>query len=172
MNIKVRNCFSLVAILLLGACASPTVVTSVKPEDASMGCEQLRGEFAEAEGLRVAAVNEKSVTRGNVVRAILFWPAVLGTAENANEAIAAADARKVHLANQMTIKNCAASTGAKKVSAPDTKSASLMQDDGPADTSVGTSKEARLEELKRLFYLKYLSKEAYTEMKKGIQDSP
>jgi hypothetical protein len=36
----------------------------------------------------------------------------------------------------------------------------------------GASKEARLEELKRLFYLKYLSKEAYSEMKKGILESP
>ena len=172
MNIKVGNCCSLVAALMLSACASPTIVQSVKPEDAALNCEQLRSEFVEAERLQAEAVNEKSVTRGNVVRAILFWPAVLGTAENANAAIAAADTRKVHLANQMAIRNCSVATKGKTGSEADSQSAALGQADKPAENGVGTSKEARLEELKRLFYMKYLSKEAYSEMKKGILESP
>jgi hypothetical protein len=40
------------------------------------------------------------------------------------------------------------------------------------DAGAEPGKEARLEELKRLFYLKYLSKGAYSEMKKGILESP
>jgi hypothetical protein len=95
------------ATLLLGACASPTVVQAVKPNDASLNCAQLQNEYTEAEGFRVAADNEKSVTGGNVLRAVLFWPAILGTASNANEAIAAANSRKVYLANLMSQKNCA-----------------------------------------------------------------
>jgi hypothetical protein len=169
---KVRKCWSLVAALMLCACASPTIVQSVKPEDAGLNCEQLRSEFAEADRLKAEAANEKSVTRGNVVRAILFWPAVLGTAENANAAIAAADSRKVHLVNQMAIRNCSASTKGIAGSDADTMSAAQGQADKSVENGVGASKEARLEELKRLFYMKYLSKEAYSEMKKGILESP
>jgi hypothetical protein len=169
MNKKVGHCCLLVTALLLCACASPTIVQSVKPEDAGMNCEQLRSEFAEADRLQAEAVNEKSLTQGNVVRAIPFWPAVMGTAENA---IAAADSRKVHLTNQMAIRNCSAATKGKTGSVADTQSAALGQADKPVENGVGASKEARLEELKRLFYMKHLSKEAYSEMKKGILESP
>jgi len=56
---------------------------------------------------REDADKEKGMTGGNVARALLFWPAILGTFSNANEAIAAADSRKVHLANLMNQKSCA-----------------------------------------------------------------
>ncbi|MDI9334634.1 MAG: hypothetical protein QM533_09685 [Cytophagales bacterium] len=98
---------ALLSTVLLCACASPTVVQSVKPNDASLNCAQLQNEYVEAENFRSAADKEKSVTGGNVLRAVLFWPAILGTAANANEAISAANSRKVYLANLMNQKNCA-----------------------------------------------------------------
>ncbi len=100
------NKLALIATLFLSACAAPTVVQSVKPNDATLSCSQLQNEYKEAEGFRTEADKEKSVTGGNVLRAILFWPAILGTASNANEAIAAANSRKVYLANLMSQKNC------------------------------------------------------------------
>jgi phosphate starvation-inducible protein PhoH len=102
---------SIAVAALLSACASPTVVQSVKPGDNGLSCAQLQNEFADAERYRSDAEKEKTLTGGNVVRALLFWPAILGTAANANEAIAAADTRKVHLMNQMNQKNCVLSTG-------------------------------------------------------------
>jgi hypothetical protein len=93
--------------VFVGACASPTVVQSVKPGDGGLNCGQLQNEYADAERFRADADKEKSVTGGNIARAILFWPAILGTASNANEAISAADSRKVHLANLMSQRNCA-----------------------------------------------------------------
>lgn len=106
---KVNYRFKLVALssALLYACATPTVVQPIKPGDNGLSCAQLQNEVADADRFRAAADAEKSVTGANVARAILFWPAILGTAANANEAIAAADSRKVHLANQMNQKNCA-----------------------------------------------------------------
>ena len=104
-----KNKFKITTIFtvaLLTACASPTVVQTVKPGDSGLTCPQLQNEFADAERLRVDAEKEKTVTGGNVARTLLFWPAILGTAANANEAIAAANTRKVHLANQMNQKNC------------------------------------------------------------------
>ena len=89
----------LLSSTLIVACASPTVVQSVKPGDNGLSCSQLQNEYADAERFRSTAEAEKTVTGGNVARALLFWPAILGTASNANEAISAADSRKVHLAN-------------------------------------------------------------------------
>lgn len=97
--------FSVLVVLLLIACATPTIVLAVKPGDAGLTCPQLQNEYADAQRFRDEADKEKGVTGGNVARAILFWPAILGSFSNANEAIAAADNRKVHLANLMNQRN-------------------------------------------------------------------
>ncbi len=88
-------------------CASPTVIQSVKAGDAGLSCPQLQNEYQDTERFKAEADKEKGLTGGNVARALLFWPAILGSYSNANEAIAAADNRKVHLANLMNQKNCA-----------------------------------------------------------------
>ena len=99
--------FVVLGIAVLGGCATPTVVQTVKPGDFELSCAQLQNEYSDAQRYRDEADREKSVTGGNVVRALFFWPAILGTAANANEAIAAADTRKAHLANAMNQKGCA-----------------------------------------------------------------
>jgi hypothetical protein len=91
---------------VLAACATPTVVQSVKPGDSGLSCAQLQNEYSDAQRFRDEADREKGMTGGNVARALLFWPAILGSFSNANEAIASADVRKVHLANLMNQKNC------------------------------------------------------------------
>lgn len=96
--------YSFVAFAVVG-CASPTVVQTVKPGDPGLSCAQLQNEYTDAEKFKKEAEGEKGVTGGNTVR-LLFWPAIIGTYMNANEAIAAADNRKVHLTNLMTQKNC------------------------------------------------------------------
>ncbi len=101
---KLGFCAMAVVIFLAG-CASPTVVQTVKPGDSGLSCAQLQNEFADAEKFRKDADAEKGVTGGNVAR-LLFWPAIIGTTMNANEAIAAADNRKVHLANMMSQNKC------------------------------------------------------------------
>ncbi len=87
-------------------CASPTVIQSVKAGDAGLTCPQLQNEYQDSERFKAEADKEKGLTGGNVARALLFWPAILGSFSNANEAIAAADTRKVHLVNLMNQKNC------------------------------------------------------------------
>lgn len=94
------------SVFLLAACATPTVIQSVKPGDFGLSCSQMQNEYSDMQRFRDEADREKGMTGGNVARAIFFWPAILGTFSNANEAIAAADTRKVHLANLMTQKNC------------------------------------------------------------------
>jgi len=100
-----KRIFAAAVALGLSACASPTVVQSVKPGDGGLSCAQLQNDFADAEKLRADAASEKGVTGGNAAR-LLFWPLIVGTYMNANEAIAAADNRKVYLSNLMLQKNC------------------------------------------------------------------
>jgi hypothetical protein len=104
LKMKKALFISATALVLFG-CASPTVVQSVKPGDAGLSCAQLQNEYADAEKFKKDAEGEKGVTGGNTAR-LLFWPAIVGTYMNANEAIAAADNRKVHLANLMSQKSC------------------------------------------------------------------
>ena len=97
--------FSTTALIFAG-CATPTVTPVVKPGDSGLTCAQIQNEYSDVQRLKKEADSEKSVTGGNVVRALFFWPAIIGTTMNANEAIAAADNRSVHLSNLMREKNC------------------------------------------------------------------
>ena len=154
---------ALLSSMLLCACATPTVVQSVKPGDYGLTCAQLQNEYADAERFRAEADAEKSVTGGNVVRALFFWPAILGTAANANEAIAAADTRKVSLANIMNQKNCGIPTTPVISSNP----ASNPTQPGTPDQQ---STDAQLTELKRLFDANLITKEVYADRQKAILD--
>ena len=71
-----------------------------------MNCGQIKNAYAEAERFKEEAKGEKGVIYGNTARALLFWPAIVGTYMNSNEAIQAADSRKVHLINIMRDKDC------------------------------------------------------------------
>lgn len=154
-----------IAVSVLAGCATPTVVQSVKPGDTGLSCAQLQNEYADAERFRTEADKEKSVTGGNVVRALFFWPAILGTAANANEAMAAADSRKVHLANQMNQRNCAIPA---LMQAADYR----VTDAAPASATPLQSQEAKLTELKRLYDASLITKEVYVERQKTILGSP
>ena len=90
----------------LTGCATPHVVQAVKMTDTAMTCAQIASESSDADRFRTAAQKEKGMTGTNVAAVIFFWPAMIGTYSNANEAIAAADARQVHLSNLATQKKC------------------------------------------------------------------
>lgn len=106
MRIYPLACAMAITFLVLTGCAKPTVVQTVQPGDNGLSCPQLQNEYYEMQRFIDEANNEKGMTGGNVARALLFWPAILGTYSNANEALAAADTRRVHLANLMNRKDC------------------------------------------------------------------
>ena len=101
-----KKIIAIAVVVLLTGCATPTVTQVVKPGDAGLTCSQMQNEYSDVQRLKKEADAEKSVTGGNVVRALFFWPAIIGTAMNANEAIAAADNRMVHLSNMMLMQKC------------------------------------------------------------------
>lgn len=97
---------SLLTVALLGACASPAVVQTKQANDSEMSCPQLKTAYAEALEFETKARKERGVTGTNVAAAILFWPAMIGTYKNTEEAIDAAKERQRHLEKIAAGKKC------------------------------------------------------------------
>lgn len=91
---------------VLAGCATPTVVDVVMPGDTELTCAQLKNEVVRTDTYIQQAKNEKGVTGGNVLRGLVFPIGIFATYSNANEAIQAANQRKMHLASLMQQKNC------------------------------------------------------------------
>jgi hypothetical protein len=62
----------LLGVLLMSACASPTVVQAVKPGDTGLTCPQLQNEYVDAEKMKHEAAGAIGVTGGN--NACCFGP--------------------------------------------------------------------------------------------------
>jgi len=92
-------------LIFLNACAKPTIVEIVQPNDKNLNCEELELEIAEAQKIKEEADFSKD-SGGNIARVILFWPAWAQSLHNADEAILAANDRKHHLIKIMREKKC------------------------------------------------------------------
>lgn len=92
--------------VVLAGCATPTVVDTRKPGDSQLTCDQIKLEIAEAERFEREARKERTVTGTNVAAAIFFWPALLGTYSNTEQAINAAKERKENMFKLAESKGC------------------------------------------------------------------
>ena len=101
-----KRILSLSLVALATACASPTVVQTKQLKDAEMSCKQLKDALDEAEEFEAKARKERGMTGTNVAAAIFFWPAMLGTYSNTEEAINAAKDRQRHLQKLAEQKDC------------------------------------------------------------------
>ena len=140
-------------IILLNACAKPTVVNIVLPGDSELDCDQLKNAVAESQKIKREAEYAKEGTGGNVARLILFWPAWAKTLHNADVAIRAADDRIYHLFTIMKKKRC---DGTDKIEAQITK--------------ITMSITEQLKELKEMYKSGDLTKEEYQKAKKKTLD--
>ena len=93
-------------LILLNYCAKPTVVNVALPKDNKLDCEKLEDALADAQSFRKKAIEATGATVDNQLRGVFFWPALLVTYANAQDAIVAASERSVHLINIMQKKNC------------------------------------------------------------------
>lgn len=103
---KAKLTLGVVALALLTACASPTVVQKRQANDEDLSCKQLSEAYAEAHDFEAKARKERGVTGTNVVAALFFWPAMIGTYKNTEEAIEAAKDRQKHLEKIADSKQC------------------------------------------------------------------
>ncbi len=92
--------------LFLQACATPHVVETRKVSDTQLSCTQLQAEIQEAKDFEQKARKERTVTGKNVAAAVLFWPALIGTYSNTEEAINAAKERQTNLFDIYQKKGC------------------------------------------------------------------
>ena len=92
--------------VFLSGCASPTVVESKQSNDRMMSCDALKTAYGEAKEFENKARKERGVTGTNVAAAIFFWPAMLGTYKNTEDAIEAAKDRQKHLESVAAEKKC------------------------------------------------------------------
>lgn len=95
-----------VASVFLGGCATPTVVEAKQSNDRMMSCDALKTSYGEAKDFESKARKERGVTGTNVAAAILFWPAMIGTYKNTEDAIEAAKDRQKHLETIAAEKKC------------------------------------------------------------------
>ena len=146
----------IVSVILLYACAKPTVVNVVLPEDEELNCEQLEDAVAESQKIKREAEYAKEGTGGNITRVMLFWPAWAKTLHNADVAVRAADDRIFHLFKIMKKKSC---TNIDKIEAQilniENKKITITQ---------------QLKELKEMYKSGDLTKEEYKKAKKKILD--
>ena len=95
-----------VATIAAAGCASPTVVNETEVGDDRLSCAQLEQEMKVAQRYEEAARDERGVTGTNVAAALLFWPGLIATAANTDEAIDAAQERQDHLRELYRARNC------------------------------------------------------------------
>jgi hypothetical protein len=103
---KSLACLALAGVVLLQGCASPTVVSVRKAGDEDLSCPQLKREYEDALDFEAKARKERGVTGTNVAATLLFWPGLLGTYANTEEAINAAKERQKRLERLAEGKNC------------------------------------------------------------------
>jgi hypothetical protein len=97
---------TVILLLALSACATPEVITERQVGDSGLNCSQIAAEIQEAETFKKDARSEKGVTGTNIAAGLLFWPALLVTYSNSEEAIQAAGDRQDYLQNLADSKGC------------------------------------------------------------------
>lgn len=140
------------ALLVLSGCATPHVVETTRVTDSNLSCAQLEVEMKDADRFRNDAQKEKGMTGTNVAAALLFLPAMIGTYSNANEAIAAADSRKVYLMNIYNTKKCS----------------EMGQASGKPVLETFQTPEARLKSLKAMLDQKLITQSEYDDRRAKI----
>ena len=146
----------IVSVILLYACAKPTVVNVVLPGDEELNCEQLEDAVAESQKIKREAEYAKEGTGGNITRVMLFWPAWAKTLHNADVAVRAADDRIFHLFKIMKKKSC---TNIDKIEA---------QILNIENTKITITQQ--LKELREMYKSGDLTKEEYKKAKNKILD--
>ncbi len=92
--------------MITAGCATPEVVQVRQAGDGDLNCEQLKEQYVDAQEFEAKARKERGVTGTNVAAAVLFWPALIGTNSNTEDAINAAQDRQRRLEKLAADKKC------------------------------------------------------------------
>jgi hypothetical protein len=103
---KFRIASLIAASAILYGCASPHVIQVKQIGDSSLSCDQLKKANDEAVEFEQKARGERKVTGTNAAAALFFWPALLATYSNTDDAISAAKDRQRELTKIADEKKC------------------------------------------------------------------
>ncbi len=92
--------------LSTGGCVSSQKVDTVQLRDRELSCIELVAQVEEADKFKRAAEGNKGANKDNVVAGVFFFPALVSTYLDANDAIKAAEDRKAHLMRIYNEKRC------------------------------------------------------------------
>ena len=94
-------------VLFLNACATPTAINVIGPNDNKLNCEELSLEITRANQYADEAQEAKKMNKPHNIGAILFFfPGAGITMKNVEEAVKAAHDRAIHLNKLKEKKNC------------------------------------------------------------------
>ena len=86
-----HNIVFLAAVFGLAGCASPDIVQTRQINDDDLSCSQLVTATKEAQKFEADAREGRTVTGTNVAAALFWWPGLVATYVNTDDAIDAAD---------------------------------------------------------------------------------
>ena len=107
-----HNIVFLTAVIGLTGCASPDVVQTRQINDDDLSCSELVQATKEAEKFEADARDGRTVTGTNVAAALFWWPGLVATYVNTDDAIDAAVDRQTHLAEIYKDKGCSGGSSA------------------------------------------------------------
>lgn len=97
---------AIAALMLTSACSTTTKVATVRPEDNSASCEQLKTEFTKLDTVMEEADGNKGANAANVAAVLFFWPAAVGNYMDADKAEKLVEKRRAHLVELHKTKGC------------------------------------------------------------------
>lgn len=103
---KLPILMALSAAVLAAGCATPHVVETRQSADASLNCAQIKEQFQAAQKYERDARETRGVTGTNVAAVLFFWPALIGTYMNSEDALKAARERQSVLSSLGEKKSC------------------------------------------------------------------
>lgn len=101
-----KNLLMIILVAFLVGCASPPVVATKQIGDSSLNCTDLKKAYQEATEFEESARRERRVTGTNIAAAVFFWPALIATYSNTEDAINAARDRQKNLTKIADDKKC------------------------------------------------------------------
>ena len=103
-----KKLFSILSLFLLcSACATPTVINVIGPNDNNLNCEELSAEINKANQYANEAQEAKKMNKPHNIGALLFFlPGAGLTLKNVEEATKAANDRALHLNKLKEKKDC------------------------------------------------------------------
>lgn len=101
-----KKLLMIIFIVSLFGCASPPIVATKQIGDSSLNCAGLKKAYLEATEFEENARKERRVTGTNIAAAVFFWPALIATYSNTEDAINAAKDRQKNLIKAAEEKKC------------------------------------------------------------------